>query len=144
VDEHNRGNPWQGEVRYGAFDAVLARYALEVVGGVDVLALTHLDALARWPSAPVCGAYRVPPEDAEEALVAERNARGEVERLTVAGAPSLARLERLGALLGRARAVLEHLPPHAPAFLCRLEELLGRRVDVVSRGPRAADVCERP
>jgi adenylosuccinate synthase len=43
ADRHNRTNPWQGRFRVGHFDAVAHRYALEVAGGVDALALTHLD-----------------------------------------------------------------------------------------------------
>ena len=35
--------PWQGAFRLGWADAVLARYALACCGGVDGLALTHLD-----------------------------------------------------------------------------------------------------
>ena len=35
VKEHNQTNEWQGAVRYGWFDAVLARYALGVNGGVE-------------------------------------------------------------------------------------------------------------
>jgi adenylosuccinate synthase len=56
-DDHNTHNTWQGEVRYGAFDHVLARYAAEVVGllgrggeappqrppSLDGIVLTHLD-----------------------------------------------------------------------------------------------------
>ena len=42
---HNAQNPWQGAFRTGWFDAVTARYALDVVGGVDLLALTNLDRL---------------------------------------------------------------------------------------------------
>lgn len=41
--DHNAQNEWQGAVRYGAFDAVLARYALDVTGPIDGLVLTHLD-----------------------------------------------------------------------------------------------------
>ncbi|GIJ45458.1 adenylosuccinate synthetase [Virgisporangium aliadipatigenens] len=43
ADRHNPTNPWQGAFRFGHFDAVAHRYALEVCGGVDGLALTHLD-----------------------------------------------------------------------------------------------------
>jgi len=43
ADPHNPTNPWQGAFRFGHFDAVAHRYALEVAGGVDGLALTHLD-----------------------------------------------------------------------------------------------------
>jgi adenylosuccinate synthase len=47
---------WQGAFRVGPFDAVAARYALKVCGGVDFLAVTHLD---RLPSLPprFCNAY---------------------------------------------------------------------------------------
>ncbi len=43
---HNGTNLWQGSFRQGWFDAVSARYALKVVGGVDTLALTNLDRMS--------------------------------------------------------------------------------------------------
>ena len=43
---HNNTNVWQGDFRHGWFDAVSARYALEVVGGVDLLAITNLDRMS--------------------------------------------------------------------------------------------------
>lgn len=52
IREHNGANPWQGPVRYGWFDCVLARYALARTAQLDTLLLTHVDALARrenWP-----------------------------------------------------------------------------------------------
>jgi len=42
-DGHNPENEWQGKFRCGHFDAVLGRYALKHIGGVDCLALTHTD-----------------------------------------------------------------------------------------------------
>lgn len=39
----NRTGPWQGAFRTGWADAVLGRYALACCGGVDGLAITHLD-----------------------------------------------------------------------------------------------------
>ncbi len=45
TDPHNPTNPWQGRFRFGHFDAVAHRYALAVAGGVDGVALTHLDAI---------------------------------------------------------------------------------------------------
>ncbi len=53
---HNDASGWQGMFRVGHFDCVAARYAMEACGGVDALAVTHLD---RWAaiSNQVCDAY---------------------------------------------------------------------------------------
>jgi adenylosuccinate synthase len=42
---HNHFNEWQGNFRTGWFDAVLARFALDIVGDLDVLAITNVDRL---------------------------------------------------------------------------------------------------
>jgi adenylosuccinate synthase len=55
-EPHNDARGWQGCFRVGAFDAVAARYALAVCGGVDGLALTHVDRLAAIPPR-LCTAY---------------------------------------------------------------------------------------
>lgn len=55
--EHNGYNDWQGDFRVGWFDVVASRYALEVVGGVDFLALTNLDKLERLNPIKVCVGY---------------------------------------------------------------------------------------
>lgn len=52
-EPHNVTGPWQGPFRRGHFDAVAHRYAIEACGGVDALALTHLDA----PVSRMCTAY---------------------------------------------------------------------------------------
>jgi adenylosuccinate synthase len=54
-DRYNVTNPWQGPFRVGHFDAVAHRYAIEVAGDVDALALTHLDA----PATRMCMAYDI-------------------------------------------------------------------------------------
>lgn len=56
--EHNRRNAWQGKFRVGWFDLVATRHALEVMGGVDVLAVTCVDRLAGLPRVKLCRAYR--------------------------------------------------------------------------------------
>lgn len=55
ADPHNPTNPWQGRFRFGHFDAVAHRYALAVAGGVDGLALTHLDLAG--PELRICRRY---------------------------------------------------------------------------------------
>lgn len=42
-EPHNNGGGFQGKFRVGGFDWVSLRYALKACGGVDVLALNHLD-----------------------------------------------------------------------------------------------------
>lgn len=54
-EPHNRHGRWQGAFRVGHLDAVALRYALEVCGGADALALTHLDA----PAPLLCDAYDI-------------------------------------------------------------------------------------
>jgi adenylosuccinate synthase len=44
-DPHNGTGRWQGAFRSGWLDLVMARYALEVCGGADSLAITFLDRL---------------------------------------------------------------------------------------------------
>jgi adenylosuccinate synthase len=56
-EAHNVHDPWQGEFRWGAFDRQLARYALEVSGRVDGLAITHLDTVARNGELMYCADY---------------------------------------------------------------------------------------
>ncbi|MFG1881030.1 adenylosuccinate synthetase [Micromonospora sp. NPDC049102] len=55
ADRHNPTNPWQGRFRFGHFDAVAHRYALAAAGGVDGLALTHLDLTG--PDLRICRRY---------------------------------------------------------------------------------------
>jgi adenylosuccinate synthase len=143
VFDHNRQNQWQGPVRYGWFDAVLARYALERVGGVDALAVTHLDAVPRMSTWKACRGYRLDPRPSDAELIAGSTADGLVTRLITPAGHSLALQARMAEMLVRAGAVFEECEPHEGAVLGLLERLLERRVDIVSRGPRAKDVAFR-
>lgn len=69
TDDHNQTNEWQGPLRVGYFDVVLASYAVQAVGGVDYLALTHLDKVtAPWPMATMYH-YRLYVPDRIDTLV---------------------------------------------------------------------------
>jgi adenylosuccinate synthase len=59
-DRHNGNGRWQGAFRVGHFDAVAHRYAVDVAGGVDAVALTHLDAPSRQPLG-ISRSYEVSP-----------------------------------------------------------------------------------
>jgi adenylosuccinate synthase len=56
-DPHNAWGPWQRGFRVGHLDLVAARYAIEVCGGVDWLALTHLDVATARDDLRACRAY---------------------------------------------------------------------------------------
>lgn len=43
LEPHNAKNEWQGAFRAAPFDFDLAKHAVEIVGGVDCVALSHLD-----------------------------------------------------------------------------------------------------
>jgi adenylosuccinate synthase len=59
LDEpHNGRNDWQGKFRTGHLDAVALRYAIEVTGGVDGIALTHLDVAQRHRELRICQSYQ--------------------------------------------------------------------------------------
>jgi len=140
IAEHNCFNPWQGAVRYGWFDAVLARYALDVTGGVDFLAITHLDLLPRLDAWRYCWAYRLPLDPAEGAW-----AQAEPMATYVPGQRglSLAERVRLTEALGRVQPQLASVSASEPAVLDTIENLLGPPVGITSRGPCATDVRVR-
>nr|WP_205625520.1 adenylosuccinate synthetase [Actinomadura atramentaria] len=61
-DPHNTKNPWQGTFRVGHLDEVALRYAAEACGGIDALAITHMDVAASNPDLLRCTAYELPDE----------------------------------------------------------------------------------
>ncbi|MGW0664710.1 adenylosuccinate synthetase [Streptodolium elevatio] len=149
-DPHNGTGRWQGAFRVGHFDAVAHRYAVDVCGGVDALALTHVDAAGRVPLG-ICRAYRV---DGVR-----------VDALPVGRTRDLDRQSALTARL--LRAVPGHLPdptdpadrrgfsgtarPADPTFRAVspaawpevVEGALGAPVTLLSSGPRSGDKADR-
>jgi adenylosuccinate synthase len=56
---HNGEVGHQGKFRRGWFDAVLAKYAIDACGGIDMLAMTHLDSLTHMgTNVPIGIAYQ--------------------------------------------------------------------------------------
>lgn len=127
VLEHNHEHPWQGPVRYGWFDAVLARYALAACSRVDRLAITHVDLSSQSTTWNVCHAWSVDGQD--------------ITTLALPQKPSLDHQERLTSLARRARPVLEAIAPSAA--LETIAALLDRRIHLASYGPTAADIRPR-
>ncbi|MEU1836283.1 adenylosuccinate synthetase [Micromonospora chersina] len=116
ADPRNPTNPWQGRFRFGHFDAVAHRYALAAAGGVDGLALTHLDLAG--PALRICRRYDT------------------IDRLTPGPAGDLERQAALTARLLRARPVLDEAPTDWPAAVAAE---LSAPVLLTSHGPTAED-----
>ncbi|MEX5632586.1 adenylosuccinate synthetase [Parafrankia sp. FMc2] len=124
-DVHNGTGRWQGRFRVGHFDAVAHRYAVDAAGGVDAVALTHLDVAARLPlRLAFCAGYRI---DGECVRRLEPGPPGDLER-QAALTERLARAEPLPGV----RVAPEEWPD-------RVAAALGAPVTLTSYGPRAAD-----
>jgi adenylosuccinate synthase len=125
-DARNGTGRWQGAFRVGHLDAVALRYALDVCGRVDALAVTHLDVARARPDLQICRAYEIN--------------GGRVDRLSPGPPGDLGRQRRLTERLLTARPVYE--PGYDGGHADRpaaIEELLGVRVALTSSGPTAAD-----
>lgn len=120
--EHNQLHPWQGSFRYGWFDFVATRYAIEVDGAVSGLAVTCLDKLP-GPITQTCVAY-----NAEH---------GRMVSLKVPKRQDLEQQERLTRVLMSARP---HLRASLSAHMSEdISSECGIPLVIESRGPTALD-----
>lgn len=126
-ERHNQHGPWQGAFRVGHFDAVVTRYALDVCGGVDALALTHLDIAESRADPRLCRAYEVD--------------GSRTESLRAAPIGNLEEQERLTRRLLRARPILQR---PSGSWLETLSDEFGVPVMVTSYGPTVTDKRELP
>jgi adenylosuccinate synthase len=128
-EPHNGHGRWQGPFRIGHFDAVAHAYAAQVCGGVDELAVTHLDAPPRLPALRICRAYGI-----DGALV---------ERITPGPPRDLAHRAGLTGRLLRARPALWDTPgPRPGAWTEALAALLGAPVTLALAGPAGQGVSD--
>ena len=117
-EPHNGAGEWQGAFRVGSFDAVAHPYAVEVAGGVDGLAVTHLDVAA--PA--MCLSYTVDGEPWDRIVPGPFRDLGYQSVLT----------ERLA----RARPAASYAPDDWPSAIAGV---LGAPVLLESYGPRTTD-----
>lgn len=137
ISEHNRANEWQGKVRYGWFDAVLARYALSVTGGVDALMVTHMDTLAGRREWKFCPAYQGQDSlEGADAIVSD----GMVTGFHLSPSLSLAQRAQFTQALAVVQPQIDSCEPQAGKVIQTIESLLAYPVGLVSHGPRAGDV----
>ncbi|HEY1349420.1 MAG TPA: adenylosuccinate synthetase [Ktedonobacteraceae bacterium] len=138
-ERHNTWNNWQRAFRSGYFDLLTARYALDLLGQVDHLALTHLDCLQTLPVWKLCQAYLYQGQPADLAGYFEYDGQ-RISKIHAAASVDLERQEQLTRRLLRCSPEYLTLPGHDPAsYLALLEEQLHVPILLTSCGPTAAD-----
>ncbi len=139
-DTQNENNNWQGNFRVGHFDAVSARYALDVIGGIDSLALTHLDRIQTLKQAKICKAYRMP--DQYDGFI--YNQSGDATEIVVKRPPINTHQEALTRYLQQATPIYgmhTDITTHAQAHAYgeKIANLLETRLSILSFGTTADD-----
>jgi adenylosuccinate synthase len=129
TEDHNKTNDWQRAFRVGPFDAVASRYAIEVAGRVDSLAITCLD---RLPKDPRVAVKYVPK--------GRYSGWGPIERIYPMPHIDLEYQEWLTHLLERCTPRYETVTGD---YVDYLETLLQVPVTITSHGPTALDKRRR-
>lgn len=118
--------------RCGWFDAVCTRHALAVTGA-DTLAMMKLDVLDSMETVRLCTSYRV---DGRETTGFPANPAALSRAVPV--------YEEMEGWEGSARCRdYDSLPRTARRYVHRLEELLDRRISIISTGPDEGDTILR-
>ena len=141
ISEHNRHGEWQGNVRYGWFDAVMARYALQATGGVNSVAVTHLDAVARMQAWKYCQAYKVS-RSSEYPFINSDVLDNKLKNIYVDKLMPLDERVKLTDALFSVAPVIDSCLADEQSVIGKVESLIDHSVDIVSRGPRAQQVQE--
>ena len=139
VSEHNQYNEWQGLVRYGWFDAVLARYALDVTGKLDSLVVTHLDVLSRLKTWKYCIGYKTQ-LGFDKPFVDSAVSEGVLANFHLPRFLLLAQRAQFTQALSRVTPVLEPCEAEDGKVIQKIESLIGQPVGIISCGPSSVNV----
>jgi adenylosuccinate synthase len=120
--------------RCGWFDAVAARYAVEIAG-IDAVALTKLDVLDGFDTVKVVTAYRLPDGSTLDTFPADPETAAALEPVH----------EELPGWPSPVEGVVseDNLPAEAEAYIRFLEERIGVPAVIVSTGPRREETLLR-
>jgi adenylosuccinate synthase len=112
--------------RCGWFDAVATRYSV-MVNGAAGIALTKLDVLDKMETLRICTAYDV---DGKRVTDMPSDSDGIAKAVPV--------YEEMPGWMQDTTGIerIEQLPANAKAYIARLMELIGSKLEIVSVGPR--------
>jgi adenylosuccinate synthase len=119
--------------RCGWFDGVAAAYGVKI-GSIDALVLLHLDTLTGLKELKVCRAYEI---DGQEKTFFPAN----IDRLARAK-PVYETLPGWDEDLTEV-TTFEDLPGNARDYVCRVEEIVGKPVEMVGIGPKRSQTIVR-
>jgi adenylosuccinate synthase len=134
-NDHNTYTLWQHGFRAGPLDLVLAKYAIDVMGQVDGLVLTHLDRFENAENVPLSISYEVPETETSLFVMSD----GKAERIISTKGEetqNLIRQERIGKTLFFAKPQVRDVA--RKDFAQNLAEVLNVPLRMTSTGPTAA------
>jgi adenylosuccinate synthase len=146
-DKHNPRNAWQQAFRVGHFDMVATRYAQDMIGKLDYLAVTHVDRLQDVPEWKVCDAYRYRGKARDLSTYFELE-RKELKKIKLSPSVDLSYQEELTRRLWSCEPEYQAFYPgsgtrffeaDSAAYLSLIEEGLSVPLGITSYGPTAAD-----
>ncbi len=130
---HEYGTTTGRPRRCGWLDVVAVKYSM-TIGAIDAVALMHLDTLAGLDELKICRAYRIDGRETDffPANI-DRLARAVPIYDTVAGwHEDLSEVTRF-----------EDLPAQAQAYVRRIEEIVGKPVEIIGVGPKRSQTLFR-
>jgi adenylosuccinate synthase len=128
-DLHNRNNAWQRGFRVGPLDFPALRYALNVLGGIDGVVVTHLDRLQTTPRWRICDRYYHNSNSPRQYI--EDDGRN----ICIPADPTnLAEQENLTNALMKFKPVLEYIDRDISTYLEVIEDKLGYQILLTSAG----------
>jgi adenylosuccinate synthase len=151
-EPHNSWNAWQRDFRVGYCDLVTTRYARDVIGPLDYLAITHVDRLEQMPEWKICHAYlyQGPSRDLSSLFQCSAD---RITALRVPQSPDLAQQEILTRSLQQCTPEYQALPrkmrasitpEEIAAYLAHIENGLAVPIGLISRGPTAREKVLSP
>jgi adenylosuccinate synthase len=130
---HEYGTTTGRPRRCGWFDAVAAAYSVKI-GSIDSLALLHLDTLGGLKELNLCSAYEI---DGQRKTFFPAN----VDRLAKAR-PVYERMAGWEEDIGQA-TTFKQLPNNAQAYVRRIEEIIGKPIEMIGVGPKRSQTILR-
>ncbi|MBN1972347.1 MAG: adenylosuccinate synthase [Sedimentisphaerales bacterium] len=130
---HEYGTTTGRPRRCGWFDAVAVAYSI-TIGGIDSVALLHLDTLSGLKELNICRAYNI---EGKETTFFPSN----INKLAKA-APVYETMQGWDEEITEAET-FDDLPANAKDYVCKIEEIIGKPITMIGVGPKRSQTIFR-